>query len=299
MSSDQPSWELYRSFLAVARHGSLSAAARALRLTQPTLGRHVVQLEQALGQPMFTRSPQGLIPTDVALTMLPIAEAMESAAEALARAASGPAGEIAGVVRVTASEIVGAEVLPPILAEFAALNPRVAFELNLSNRTEDLLRRDADIAVRMVRPEQAGLVAQRLGKTVIGLYARRRYLEANGEPHGLADLGRFRIIGFDRDPVPVKAVAETAAALTRALFSLRTDNDLAQLAALRAGYGIGACQIGIARRDPDLIRVLPRAFAAPLETWLVMHEDQRASPRVAKLFEHLAGGLRAYLATSR
>ena len=206
MPVDPVSWELFRSFLAVARHGSLSGAARALRLTQPTLGRHIALLERSLGTPMFTRSPQGLIPTETALTLAPIAEAMESAAEAMIRAASGQAGEIAGVVRITASEIVGAEVLPQILAAFAEQHPSIAFELHLSDRTEDLLRRDADIAVRMVRPTQAGLVAQRLGETVVGLYARRSYLAAVGEPRSLADLALHRMIGFDRHPVMVKAI---------------------------------------------------------------------------------------------
>jgi len=284
-------WELYRSFL--------SGAARALRLTQPTLGRHVDQLELELGVPLFTRSPQGLIATETALGLVPIAEAMESAAAAMTRAASGSVGEVAGVVRVTASDIMGAEVLPRILAEFASVHPKIAFELHLSNRTEDLLRRDADIAVRMVRPTQSGLVARRLGETVLGFYAHRRYLDVYGAPAGIGDLGRFRLIGFDRDPAPVKAIGEAGIRATREMFSLRTDSDLAQLAALRAGYGIGGCQVGIARRDPELVRVLVREFAVPLETWLVMHEDLRGSVKVRRVFEHLAAGLREYLATSR
>ena len=112
----------------------------------------------------------------------------------------------------------------------------------------------------MVRPSQAGLLARRLGETVIGFYAHRNYLDGKGALQSWADLGRLRIIGFDRDPVPVKAIAEAGIRVQREMFSLRTDNDLAQLAALRAGYGIGACQIGIARRDPDLVRVLPETF---------------------------------------
>jgi DNA-binding transcriptional LysR family regulator len=297
--ADPIPWELWRSFLAVARHGSLSAAARALRLTQPTLGRHVDQLEQALGAPLFTRSPQGLQPTEAALALVPLAEAMDSAAEAMTRTASGPAGEVAGSVRITASEVVGAEVLPPIFAGFADRHPGVAFELNLTNRPEDLLRRDADIAVRMVRPTQTGLVARRLGETTVGLYARRDYLEARGAPGTIEDLARHRLIGFDREPVPVRAVQGSPLRPTREMFSLRTDNDLAQLAALRAGYGIGACQIGVARRDPELVRVLPDGFAVPIEVWLVVHEDLRADVRVRRVFDWLAEGLLAYLAASR
>jgi DNA-binding transcriptional LysR family regulator len=291
-------WDLYRSFLAVARHGSLSAAARALSVTQPTIGRHVDQLEQALDTALFTRSPQGLIGTATALTLVPIAEAMESAAEAITRAASAGAAEDRGTVRITASDIIGAEVLPAILAELADKFPKLVFELSLSNRPEDLLRRDADIAVRMVRPMQTGLVARRLGETVIGLYAHRRYLAAHPAPASLSAPAGGRMIGFDRNPVPLQAVADAGLSPDAKMFSLRTDSDLAQLAALRAGYGIGACQIGIARRDPDLVRVLPDAFAIKLETWLVMHEDLRASVPIRRTFDHLAAGLAAYLATS-
>lgn len=299
MAPDDVPWELFRSFLAVARHGSLSGAARALRLTQPTLGRHVDLLEQALGAPMFTRSPQGLLPTETALALVPIAEAMESGAAAMVRVASGQGDTIAGVVRITASEIVGAEILPRILAAFAEQFPQIAIELHLSNRTEDLLRRDADIAVRMVRPTQSGLVARRLGATVLGLYADQKYLDAHGIPTDMAGLQRLRMIGFDRDPLSARMIEAAGFALTRDMFSLRVDNDLAQLAALRAGYGIGACQVGIARRDSNLVRVLPDAFSVPLETWLVVHEDLRAQPRVRRAFDHLAEGLTAFLATSR
>jgi len=283
-------WELYRTLLAITRHGSLSAAARALLLSQPTIGRHLDQLELALGTPLFTRSPQGMLPTEAAIAILPLAEAMESAAHAITRAAAASA-EIAGAIRITASEIIGAEVLPAILAEFAAAHPAIAFELVLSNRQENLLRRDADIAVRMLRPEQEGLVARRLGETMLGFHAHRRYLAAHRPPQSLADLATHRLIGFDRIAVAIPAPLP----LSAALFSLRTDSDLAQLAALRAGYGIGVCQLGIARRDPALLRILPEAFAVPLEMWLVTHEDLRSSPRIRRLFEHLAAGLLEYL----
>jgi DNA-binding transcriptional LysR family regulator len=293
------SWELYRSFLAVARCGSLSGAARSLRLTQPTLGRHIDELEQALGTPIFTRSQQGLLATETAAGLVPIAEAMESAAQAMERVASGTGAAVTGVVRVTASDIVGAEVLPSILADFTEQYPDIAFELHLSNRTQDLLQRDADIAVRMVRPTQTGLVARQLGHAAIGFYAHQSYLLAKGRPKTLADLAKMRLIGYDRNPVPIEVIAQAEFFRSRESFSLRTDSDLAQLAAIRAGYGVGACQIGIARRDSNLERVLRKEFALPLETWLVMHEDLSSSPRVRKLFDHLGKGLKVYLASSR
>ena len=152
MISPDLGWELWRSFLAVTETGSLSAAARSLRLTQPTLGRHVDALEATLGAPLFTRSQHGLQPTSLALSLVPHAEAMASAADNLLRTASGEAEGERGTVRLAASEIVGIEVLPAMLGRFREAHPGIALELALSNRNEDLLRRDADIAVWMVRP---------------------------------------------------------------------------------------------------------------------------------------------------
>lgn len=287
-------WEHWRSFLAVARHGSLSAAARALRLTQPTLGRHIEQLERIVGAALFTRSPRGLLTTETALALVPMAETMESAAEAMTRAASGAAGEIAGVVRITASEVVGAEVLPPILARFSADHPAIAIELALSNRNQDLARGEADLAVRMARPTQGALVARRVGRTPIGLYAHRDYLARFGTPQSLADLAQHCVIGFDRDDSSARMVGAKAP-FTREAFRFRCDDELAQIAALRAGVGIGGCQEGVARKTPELVPVLPGAVRFGLEMWLVMHEDLKATRRVRLLYDALAAGLADYL----
>jgi len=293
MTQEPPGWELYPSFLAVMRQGSLSAAARRLVLTQPTLGRHIEALERSLGVPLFTRSRNGLAPTRAALDLLPHAEAMEAAAEALLRAASGEAEEERGTVRLTASEIMGAEVLPPMLARFGAAHPKIALELVLTNRTENLLRRDADIALRMVRPRQEALLTRRLGRVGLGLYAHRRYLAVFGMPESLEALDRHRVIGFDRDPISWESVGAPIA-LTPERFAFRSDSDLAQLAALRAGVGIGGCQHRIAARDRALVPVLPRAISFALDMWLVMHEDLRASRRVRLLFDHLVPELQRY-----
>jgi DNA-binding transcriptional LysR family regulator len=290
-----PGWELYRSFLAVVREGSLSAAARRLALTQPTIGRHVAALEEGLAVPLFTRSPAGLEPTAAARDLLPHAEAMAAAAEALIRAASGEAAEERGTVRLTASEIIGAEVLPAMLERFAAAHPAIVIELALTNRTEDLLRHEADLAVRMARPHQAALVARRIGAMGIGLYAHRRYVRAYGLPRSVAELSHHRLIGFDRDDSAWASVGVAALATARQRFVFKSDSDLAQLAALRAGMGIGGLQRGIARRERDLVAVLPDAFAFELPIWLVLHEDLRASRRVGLLLDHLARELGDYV----
>lgn len=299
-SPAEPGWDLYRSFLAVLRTGSLSGAARELGLTQPTLGRHVDALEEALGFALFTRSQRGYLPTDAATALRPHAEALEAAAAALLREAAsrGDApGAVRGTVRVSASEVIGAEVLPPIIARLQRAHPRLAVELVLSNRVDDLLQRSADIAVRMVRPEQAALVARRIGDIELGFHAHRDYLAAHGVPAALEELQRHRLIGFDRETAFVRAFLARLGrpqALSRGAFALRTDSDLAQLAAIRSAAGIGICQVPIARRDPELVRVLPRALNMKLETWLVMHEDLRHTPRCAVTFAALAEGLKRH-----
>jgi DNA-binding transcriptional LysR family regulator len=290
-------WEYWRSFLAVAETGSLSAAARSLRLTQPTLGRHVDALEAALGAPLFTRSQHGLQPTSLALSLVPHAGAMAAAADSLLRTASGEAEGERGTVRLAASEIIGIEVLPAILARFREAHPGIVLELALSNRNEDLLRRDADIAVRMIRPQQAALVARRIGAVGVGLYAKRGYLARHGTPSSVRDLSSHTVVGVDRDRAVLDAIRVGGQPVPSELFSYRCDSDIGQLAAVRAGVGIGICQHGVAARDPDLVPVLPDLFDFSLDMWLAMHEDLRQSRRVRLLFDHLAVELAAYAAT--
>jgi len=295
MSRRDPAWDELRTFLEVARESSLSAAARRLGLAQPTVGRHIDALEDALGATLFTRSARGLNPTAAAKALVPHAEAMAAAAGALARAASSAAAVDRGVVRVTASEVMGAEALPAMFAGFRARNPGIAIELALTNRNQDLARGDADIAVRMIRPTQSGLVARRIGATRIRLYAHRDYLARFGEPRSLADLREHRLIGFDRDDATFRSAGALAKALTREDFGFRCDSDLAQLAALRAGVGVGGCQDMIARRTPELVPVLPSAFQMALEVWLVMHRDLKSEPRVRLMFDWVAAGLTDYV----
>jgi len=295
MSRREPAWDELRTFLEVARDLSLSGAARRLGLSQPTVGRHIDALEDALGATLFTRSPRGLAPTAAAKALIPHGEAMAAAAAALARSASSAAAVDRGVVRLTASEVMSAEALPAILAGFRARNPGVAVELAVSNRNQDLARGDADIAVRMIRPTQTGLIARRVGATRIRLYAHRDYLARFGEPRSLAELASHRMIGFDRDDATFRAAGPLAKTLARDDFGFRCDNDLVQLAALRAGVGIGGCQDAVARRSPELVAVLPGAFQMTLEIWLVMHRDLKDEPRVRLMFDWLVAGLADYV----
>ena len=282
------SWDHWRSFLAVIDEGSLSGAARALGLTQPTLGRHVDALERALGAALFLRVPSGLIATERAQALVPQARDMAGAAAALGRRAGETGG--GGTVRLAASEIVGVEVLPPVLERFAAAHPAIGIELVLSNRNEDLLRHDADLAVRMVRPTQGALVARALGVVRLGLYAHRRYIDARGMPRDAAALADHATIGPD-SARGLAGVKLGGRAVVPEMFRHRSDNDLAQLALLRAGAGIGICQAAIAARDADLVPVLPEAVQFSLHPWLVMHADLRSSGRVRLLWEHLGVAL--------
>lgn len=296
MASTIP-WELLRTLLGVLREGSLSGAARALDLTQPTVGRHVAALEARLGRPLFTRSPTGLRPTDVALSLRGHAEQMESAAAALQRAAGGGAdGEVSGTVRVTASETIGVEVLAPILAGVRAQHPGLVIELVASNQLQDLLRREADIAVRMTPPEQGQLIARHVGAVELGLHARPDYLDRHGRPASWAELRRHTLIGYDTETPFIRAGAKRLGGLGREDFALRSDSDLALLALLRAGAGIGICQVALARRAPRLERVLAEQFAWPLETWIAMHEDLRQSAPCRAVFDALVAGLQAHVA---
>jgi len=292
-------WELYRTFLSVLNEGSLSGAARSLGITQPTVGRHVVALEKALGLALFTRSPTGLLPTEAALALRTQAEAMASTAASLERTAASQGDGIRGVVRVTASDMIGVEVLPPILGQLRHEHPDLEIELVLTNRVQDLLRREADIAVRMTPPKQEMLIARRVGKIELGLHATKEYLDRHGVPRNIHELSGHTLVGFDAETDFIRAARKLLPGLGRELFALRSDSDVAQLALIRAGAGLGVCQVPLARRRPGgepLVRVLPRQISLSLETWITMHEDLRNRPSCRVTFEALVAGLQRHVA---
>jgi DNA-binding transcriptional LysR family regulator len=285
-----PDWTLWRSFLAVARSGSLSQAARTLHLTQPTVGRHISMLEQTIGATLFTRSNDGLRPTERALALVPQAEAMAAAAALLLRTASGEAQAAEGVVSLTTSEFIGVAVLPPMLAAFRALYPSIDIELVLSDRNLDLLRGDVDLAVRNVAPTQEALVVRRVGEAPVGLFAHRRYAAVHGLPATLDALHEHWLIGR---PADAARIPELRGRDLR--FGFQCASDSALLAALRAGLGIGPCQTGVASADPSLVPVLPDFIPARIGIWMAMHEDRRMTRRVRLLFDHLAASLAGYV----
>jgi DNA-binding transcriptional LysR family regulator len=221
---------------------------------------------------------------------------MESTAAALERTAASQGVGVRGVVRITASDVIGVEVLPGIVARLQETHPNLKIELALTNRVQDLLRREADIAVRMTRPLQEALIARRIGTIELGLYATKQYLADHGTPRIITELSRHTLIGFDQETAFIRSARKSLAILRREAFSFRTDSDLAQLALIRAGGGIGICQVPIARRSDGVVRVLPRQFSLSLETWITMHEDLKNRPGCRVTFEALVAGLQRHIA---
>ena len=289
------SWDLLAAFLAVMRSGSLSGASRALNVAQPTVRRQIEKLEEVLGVALFTRSQTGLTATDSALATLPFVESMAGVADAIVRTVSAPANAERGTVRVTCSEVMGVEVLPAILADLNLSHPLLQIELSPSNSNEDLLRRDADVAVRMGQPTQSALVTKRVGNVELGVFASEVYLSRRGTPRTPQGLLRAHaLIGKDRDSSFLALLAAAGLPLKRKDFALRTDSDAAYVAALRAGLGLGICQVPFARGTPPLKRLFPQ-LSWTLPVYVVTHEDLRRTRRVSIVFEHLVGALGAYV----
>lgn len=285
-------WSLVRSFLAALDQGSLLGAARRLRLSQPTVGRHVAELESQLGVVLFERSGRGLVPTSIALQLAESARAMESSALRLQRTLAGLQSEDSGTVRITASVPVAVNLLPPVLKAMRQALPHVAVELVSSNQISNLLSREADIAIRMVRPEQASLIARKIGEVNLGAYAHRNYLTQRAPLHKLSDLLEHELIGGDTDDTILRGFAQLGLPVERDAFAFRSDDFIVQWQAVRAGLGVGFCPDYMARDESDVVRVLPDALkVAPLPMWLAVHREIRSNRRIRSVFDFLASAL--------
>jgi len=281
-------WSLARSFLAALDHGSLLGAARALGATQPTLGRHIAELEAQLGQVLFERTGRGLLPTEAALRLAEPARAMEAAANALALGASGAQEDNAGTVRISASQPIACILLPPVLAQMRLALPRVQVELVASNQVSNLLRREADIALRMVQPGQSSLVARRIGKVTLGAYAHRDYLRRRGTPRQPADLLAHDVLGDDKGEAVPKGFAAMGLPVPKEAFAFRTDDLIAYWEGVRAGLGVGFVADWLARTDNQLVPLLPMLKLPALPIWLTVHREIRTSARIRAVYDFLA-----------
>jgi DNA-binding transcriptional LysR family regulator len=291
-------WTLLRSFLAVVETGSLSAAATRIATTQPTLSRHVRDLETALGVTLFTRSVRGLEPTEAALGLIDDARAMGAAAEALALKAQGRSQELTGTVRITASVVVANLLLPPLLVALRQAEPHIQVEIVASDMAQNLLRRDADIALRMFDPTQTALIARRLGETPLGIFGAKSYFARHGKPVKPADLLHHDVIGFDRGDAILKGYAYHGFPVGREQFPLRCDDQMVCWHLLLAGAGIGFAQTLLAARQPELEPAGIDMMIPPLPVWLVMHEEVRTNARIRRVADFLGAELSAILRKS-
>lgn len=294
MNAPQLHWETQRAFLAVLRTGSLSGAARLLGIAQATARRRIEALEQSVGVSLFIRSPSGLLPTETAKELIGHVEAMALAANAFNRAASADVAQTIGTVRLTAGKLLGVEILPPMLRRLRQQHPQLALELNVSNRLQTLSQQEADVAVRIRRPTEASVVARKVGDLHVGLYATPELLAEQGVPETAEDLRRFPLIGPDRHGGEIEFLCARGFDCSAEHTAIRTDDHLAQWAALRAGLGIGVSFRQLAQRY-GLVRVLPGQVDFTVDVWIAMHQDMRRVQRVSAVFDGLGADLQAFL----
>ncbi|MBT9554229.1 MAG: LysR family transcriptional regulator [Hydrogenophaga sp.] len=295
MNMSDFNWQLIPSFLAAHQHGSLLGAARALGISQPTVGRHVSALEAQLGTPLFERTGRGLLPTPAAARLADAARAMEAGAQTLMRGAQQAQATLSGTVRLSASQPVACFLLPPLLARLRTELPGIQIELVVSNAVSDLQKREADIAIRMLRPTQGTLVARRIGQVGVSACAHRDYLARRGVPQQPADLLNHELVGNDRVQEITRGFAAMGHPVGPDQFALRTDDLIAYWAAVRAGLGIGFIASYLLRNDPDLVPVLPDLPLPSLPVWLVVHREIRSSRRMRAVLDFLARELPPFL----
>lgn len=292
MTNPTPDWTLLQSFLAVAEAGSLSAAARATRQSQPTLGRHIKQLEAQLGLTLFRRVPRGLEPSEAALPLVDMARAMAENAAKLSQLAEGRQLGLRGTVRITASRVVSHYMLPAVLAQLRQVEPEIQIELVPSDTSENLLFREADIALRMYRPEQLDIIARHVTDLPIGLYAARSYLARQGHPKTKQNLMQHSFVGYDRDERIIGMMQSMGFPVTRDFFAIRCDDQTVHWELVRAGCGIGGMQAQVGDTDPLLERILPELELPSLPLWLAAPQALRTNPRIKRVWDFLVQALR-------
>lgn len=289
----QLDWNLLRCFLAVVDAGSLTGATRMLSSSQPTLSRQIAELEQAMGVALFERVARGLRLTAAGETLLPYARQMQQTAHELELATLGQTQELKGTVRVTACEMTSCYLLPPILAQLMRRHPEIQIELAVSNEVENLLERKADVAIRMVRPQQSGLIARHIADAAMGAYAHADYLGSVG---GMVDMSRadsYCWLGFDTSDRLIRGFREGGVEVEREFFDFRSDNRTSGWQLALAGAGIAFTLDAVAARYPQMRPALPPGTVPALPVWVIAHRELRQSARIRVVFDTLAEGLQA------
>ena len=284
-------WNQLKAFLETAETGSLSAAARKLGLTQPTLSRQVAAIEQSMGVTLFERVGKSMALTPTGLDLLEHARAMGAAAEALSLAATGSSQAVRGVVSVSATDAVATTLLPPLVKKLHDQEPGIAIDVIPSNALSDLLRREADIAIRHVKPEQPDLIARLIREASAHFYASESWVNAHGHPRSAEDAARLSFVGSDRSGQYLGYLRMHGLPLSEANFSCYADHSVAHWALVRQGMGIGVMMEEIANATPGMVRVLDDLPPVRFPIWLVTHRELRTSKRIRMVFDALAQGL--------
>lgn len=288
---DELDWNQLKAFLETAETGSLSAAARKLGLTQPTLSRQVAAIEQRMGVTLFERVGKAMELTSTGLDLLEHARAMGAAAEALRLAATGRSQALGGVVSVSATDAVAAYLLPPLVRQLREQEPGIAIEVISSNALSDLLRREADIAIRHVKPAQPELIARLIREPAAYFYASEEWVKVHGHPRRAEEAAHLPFVGADRSGQFLGYMRQHGLALGEENFSCYANHSVAHWALVRQGMGIGAMMEEIARATPGIVRVLDDVPPVRFPLWLVTHRELRTSRRIRVVFDALAQGL--------
>lgn len=281
-------WNQARAFLVTAEEGSLSAAARALGLTQPTLSRQVAGIEEALGVTLFERTSRALLLTQAGTELLEHFRSMGEAANRISVAATGQSETVTGQVVIAATNGMATFFLPPILKKLRNRAPELQIEIIASNALSDLRRREADIAIRHARPQDENLFAKRLRDETGRLYASSAYLDEVGRPSHVSDLAKMQFVGFDHPEQRLGLMASRGINLTTANFNFNTASVTMAVELIRQGFGIGILPDDIAETYPELEDPFPAFDPIQIETWLVAHRELRTNLRIRLVFDLLS-----------
>lgn len=286
-------WSLVQSFLAVAQTGSLSQAARQLGASQPTLGRHIKTLEDSLRVELFQRHARGFMLTPLGHEILPAAQAMAQAMQALSLTAAGGETRLAGDVRIATSVFMAHHAMPQIIAALRIAEPDIRIDLVPSDESENLLFREADIAVRMYRPAQLDMITKHIGDISLGMFAANSYLQRKGRPTSADDLIHHDIVGYDNNEQIIREMRALGYPADRDWFAVRCDHQSTYWELVRAGCGIGFSQNNVALRDLE-IQTLDLGLELPkLPVWLTAHEAMRNTPRISRIWALLESALQS------
>ena len=289
-------WNNARAFLVTAEEGTLSAAAKSLGLTQPTLSRQVAALEAEMGVTLFERVGQRLVLTESGMELLQHARSMGDAALQFSFAASGQSQQLEGTVVISVSELDAVFRLPQMISKLRKSEPGIDIEVVVTNEPSDLKRREADIAIRSFRPTQQDLIARKIGEEVIWLYAIKDYLDQLPEYSDISELTDIQIIGFDRSQRVLELLNEKGWSLTKKNFSLIAPFQPLQLELCKQGLGMIFLPQDLGDSDPSLRRAFEHTGPViELPVWLVSHQELRTNLRVRRVFDFIADGYRQLL----